>query len=191
MPRKYFRRFLPTHDAITRTGWGRYLLGGRLHHPNLWHLHRRSVAGGVSLGLFCGLIPGPLQMISAAVLSMVFRVNLPVAVFTTLYTNPLTIVPLYALAYEYGAFMLGHKGAVSAARFALPDMTWHNWSAVLPHWFLSLGKPFALGLPMLALTLAVMGYIAVRALWYLAVVWEWRRRAARRAARKEKDERQV
>ncbi len=185
MPRKYFRRFLPTHETIMRSRWGRFLLGGRLHHPNLWHLHRRSVAGGVALGLFAGLIPGPLQMISAGLLAVVFRVNLPVAVFTTLYTNPLTIMPLYALAYEYGAFILGHRGGVSPARLALPPMHWDNWSTVLPQWFVALGKPFALGLPALALTLAVVGYVAVRALWYAAVVWEWRRRAARRAKRKE------
>lgn len=183
MPRKYIRKFLPTHEAIMRSRWGRFLLSGRLHHPNLWHLHRRSVAGGVALGLFCGLIPGPLQMISAAILAMVFRVNLAVAIFTTLYTNPLTIVPLYALAYEYGALILGDRHTVSAARVALPQMGWDNWATVLPHWFLSLGKPFALGLPLLALTLAVIGYIGVRALWYLAVVWEWRRRAAWRAKR--------
>ncbi len=163
--------------------WGRFLLRGRLHHPNLWHLHRRSVAGGVALGLFCGLIPGPLQMASAALLSMVFRVNLPVAVFTTLYSNPLTIVPLYALAYEYGALLLGYRKALSAEHFALPEMGWDNWASVLPHWFLSLGKPFALGLPMLALSLAAIGYIAVRSLWYAAVIWEWRRRAARRSKR--------
>lgn len=185
MPRKYFRKFLPTHESIMRRAWGRWLLRGRLHHPNLWHLHRRSVAGGVALGLFCGLIPGPLQMLGAAVLAMLFRVNLPVAVFATLYTNPLTIVPLYALAYEYGAFLLGYHKALSSERFALPAMGWDNWTSVLPHWFMSLGKPFALGLPMLALTLAALGYVAVRAAWYAAVVWEWRRRAARRARRKD------
>lgn len=165
--------------------WARRLLAGRLHHPNLWHLHRRSVAGGVAVGLFCGLIPGPLQMIGAALLAMVFRVNLPVAVFTTLYTNPLTIVPLYALAYEYGAFLLGRHNAVASQRFALPEMGWDNWTSVLPHWFLSLGKPFALGLPMLALTLAAAGYVGMRALWYVLVVWEWRRRGARRVQRRE------
>lgn len=187
MPRKYFRKFLPTHDSIMRHRWGRFLLSGRLHHPNLWHLHRRSVAGGVAAGLFAGLIPGPLQMIGGALLAMVFRVNLPVAVFTTLYTNPLTIIPLYALAYEYGALLLGYHKTMAAERFALPEMGWDNWTSVLPHWFLSLGKPFALGLPMLALTLAAAGYVVVRALWYLAVVWEWRRRAARRARGKEED----
>ena len=179
MPRKYFRKYLPTQETFMRYRWGRALLSSRLHHPNLWHLHRRSVAGGVALGLFAGLIPGPIQMVSAVLLAVLFRVNLPVAAFTTLYTNPLTIVPLYALAYEYGAFILGHRNNAPAS-FDLPEMDWSNWTEVLPHWFVSLGKPFALGLPMLALTLALLGYIAVRILWRLAVAWEWRQRINRR-----------
>ncbi len=163
--------------------WGRLLLRGRLNHPGLWHLHRRSVASGVALGLFSGLIPGPLQMIAAALLAVMFRANLPVALFTTLYTNPFTIMPLYALAYGYGAFILGQRGGAPPS-LALPDMNWSNWTDVLPQWFAALGKPFALGLPMLALTLAVLGYITVRILWRLMVVWEWRRRAARRAGQR-------
>ncbi len=185
MPRKYFRKLLPTPETLMRTRLGRFLLGGRLHNPGLWHLHRRSVASGVALGLFCGLVPGPLQMISAALLAIVFRANLPVALFTTLYTNPFTIVPLYALAYEYGAFILGHR-KTGPVNFELPEMNWGNWTDVLPLWFAALGKPFALGLPMLALTLAVLGYITIRVLWRVTVMWEWRRRAARRAGQKGK-----
>lgn len=30
--------------------------------PDLRHLNRRSVACAVAVGLFCGLIPGPLQV---------------------------------------------------------------------------------------------------------------------------------
>jgi len=162
-----------------RYRWGRALMRSRLHHPNLWHLHRRSVAAGVAVGLFAGLVPGPLQMVSAALLAVLFRANLPVAVFVTLYTNPLTIVPLYALAYEYGAFLLGQHGR-APAKFEIPDWEWSNWTEVLPHWFLSLGKPFALGLPMLALTLALVGYVTVRILWRLEVSWEWQRRIKKR-----------
>lgn len=180
--RKFFRRRLPSHDTIRQSRWLRPF-GTWLHHPNLWHLHRRSVAGGVAIGLFCGLIPGPLQMFSAALLAVWFRANLPVALFTTLYTNPLTILPLYALAYEYGALVLGHRDGASPIRLALPEVTWGNWLEVLPHWFASLGKPFGVGLPLLAVTLGIAGYFVVRVLWYWMVVWEWRRRAARRHAR--------
>ena len=54
---KRFRRFLPSHDSIRQN---RYIawFGPWLQHHNLWHLHRRSVAGGVAVGLFAGLVPG-------------------------------------------------------------------------------------------------------------------------------------
>lgn len=182
--KKFFRDHLPSHDTIMQSRWVRPF-GTWLRHPNLWHLHRRSVAGGVAVGLFCGLIPGPLQMVGAAVMAVLFRVNLPVAMFTTLYTNPLTILPLYVLAYEYGALLIGHSGSVSPAHLNLPEITWVNWLTVLPHWFASLGKPFAIGLPLLGFNLAVIGYLTVRVLWYWMVVWEWRRRAVRRAQRME------
>jgi uncharacterized protein (DUF2062 family) len=97
--RNLFRKFLPSHDTVKSQRWLKPF-GSWLHHPNLWHLHRRSVAGGVAVGLFCGLVPGPLQVISAALLAVLLRVNLPVAAFTTLYTNPFTILPLYWVAYK-------------------------------------------------------------------------------------------
>ncbi len=186
--RKFFRRHLPSHDAIRQTRWLRPF-GRWLHHPNLWHLHRRSVAGGVALGLVCGLIPGPLQMLSAGVLAVFLRVNLPVAMVTTLYTNPVTILPLYALAYEYGAFVIGHHNGGATVAQNFPSVTWSNWFTVLPHWFASLGKPFAVGLPLLGITLSILGYIVVRVVWYWAVVWEWRKRAARRRSQGGADER--
>jgi len=154
--------------------------GGLLHHPNLWHLHRRSVAGGVAIGLFCGLIPGPLQMISAALLAVLFRVNLPVAAFTTLYTNPLTIVPLYALAYELGKWVSGaHDGAV-IARPSLSELHWHNLMSGLWDWLVMLGEPFLIGLPLLALSFSFLGYFAVRVAWRAVVIWKWYRRKHRR-----------
>jgi len=41
-------------------------------------------------------------MISAALLAVLLRVNLPVALITTLYTNPFTIVPLYLAPMRQG-----------------------------------------------------------------------------------------
>jgi len=172
---------LPDHATVKQSRWIRPF-GAWLHYPNLWHLHRRSVAGGVAVGMFCGLIPGPFQMIGAALLSMLFRVNLPVAMFTTLYTNPFTILPLYVLAYQLGALVTGQND-VSSGHLSIPDMGWSNWYTVLPEWLLSLGKPFALGLPLLALILAVLGYFAVRVLWYWMVMREWKKRAERRKGR--------
>lgn len=179
VPKKYFRKFLPSHETFKQSPWARWF-GGWLHHPNLWHLNRHSVSGGVAIGLFTGLIPGPLQMIGAVLLAVLLRVNLPVAAVTTLYTNPFTIVPLYALAYQLGAFVTGHNNGQSSANLSLPEMTWVNWPTVMLDWIVSLGKPLAAGLPLLALSFAIVGYFSVRMLWRAIVVWEWRKRASRR-----------
>ncbi len=176
--RKFFRKFLPPHEAVKDHRWIKPF-GGWLHHPNLWHLHRRSVAGGVAIGLFCGLIPGPLQMISAALLAVALRVNLPVAVFTTLYTNPFTIVPLYVLAYELGAWVSGVRSGAEMAQLSFPEMHWHSWPGELWDWLAMLGKPFMIGLPLLAIILAIAGYFAVRITWRAVVIWKWRARRQR------------
>ncbi len=173
--RKFLHQFLPHHEAVEHYRWlkpfGRYL-----HEPNLWHLHRRSVAGGVAIGLFCGLIPGPLQMISATLLAVLFRVNLSVALFTTLYTNPFTIVPLYMLAYRFGAWLSGTKSVLSNAHMAMPQLHWDAWGSELWGWLAQLGHPLLIGLPMLAISLAITGYLLVRVLWRVTVLLRWRAR---------------
>ncbi|MCX7153882.1 MAG: DUF2062 domain-containing protein [Proteobacteria bacterium] len=182
MPRKYFRKYLPDHESIRENRYVRWF-GPLLHHPNLWHLNRRSVSGGVAIGLFAGLIPGPLQMITAALLAVPLRVNLPVALITTLYTNPFSIGPLYLLAYEYGRLLIG-EGVM--APDLPPDIDWaHLWSwlQAFGGWMLALGKPLAVGLAALALTLALAGYVLVQAGWRIQVRLAWRERARRRAAK--------
>ncbi|TAJ76047.1 MAG: DUF2062 domain-containing protein [Gallionellaceae bacterium] len=178
MPKKYFKNYVPSRQTIEQNRWLRPVAHW-LRQPNLWHLHRRSVAGGVAVGLFCGLIPGPLQMLAAVALSILFRVNLPIALLATLYTNPFTILPLYVLAYELGVWVLGQDGIVSAP-VAMPDLHWHDWLLPLLHWMASLGKAFVVGLPLLAILLAVLGYFAVRLGWRGWVMWELRKRRLRR-----------
>jgi uncharacterized protein (DUF2062 family) len=183
MPRKYFRKYLPdAHGVRSHRLVAKF--GKLLHHHNLWHLNRDSVAGAVAIGLFAGLVPGPFQMLVALILAIPLHRNLPVALFVTLYTNPFTIVPLYLLAYEYGALILGH-GADRAA-IAPFEFDWtHMLDSMrgLLDWTLALGKPLALGLAALALTLAAVGYVAVQFAWRTYVRLAWR---ARRKRRREK-----
>lgn len=171
--RKFIRSRLPSTDSIQKIRWLQPVAHW-LHHPNLWHLHRRSFAGGVAIGLFCGLVPGPLQMISAALLAIGFRVNLPVALVTTFYTNPFTIVPLYLFAYQIGVWFLGEGDVANVQPF--PELHLHDWFDPLWNWLLSLGEPILIGLPILAMCLALIGYVLVRLGWRLMVVWKWRHR---------------
>jgi len=184
MPRKLFRKYLPTHQSIRENRYLRFF-GAALQHHNLWHLHRRSVAGGVAVGLFCGLVPGPLQMLSAALCAIVFRVNLPVAAIVTWYTNPVTILPLYYVAYRLGLFVTGsHPAAPPRFDFQVFDLPVMEWLPATAHWFTAMGKPFVVGLVLLALSLAIAGYLLVIVAWRAYVVISWRKRRRSRARSK-------
>jgi len=181
MPRKYFRKYLPSHESV-RNHKHLGKLGRFLHHHNLWHLNRHSVSGGVAVGMFCGLIPGPLQMLGAALIAIPLRVNLPVALITTLYTNPFTIVPLYLFAYWIGSLVTGNGDAMIAP----PEFSWTEIGEsirALADWSFALGKPLAIGLVLLAASLAALGWVAVHVAWRAWVMIQWRRRRRLRRAR--------
>lgn len=177
--RKLFKKFLPGHEAVRDNRW-LSLFGDTLLHPRLWHLNRHSAAGAMATGLFCGLIPGPFQMLGAALCAIFFRINLPLALLVTLYTNPLTIVPLYLLAFELGQFVLGDR---ARGFVAPPEFDWHDlpaWAGTSIDWAIGLGQPLGLGLVMLAVLLAALGYAAVYYGWQIWLLHQWRQRQRRR-----------
>ena len=174
MPRKFFRKYLPDPETVrSHRHIARF---ASLQHPNLWHLNRRSVSGAVAVGMFAGLVPGPLQMMTAALLAIPLRVNLPVALATTLYTNPFTIGPLYVLAYFFGRLLVGGASGLREP----PEFVWTQagpWIDAMLQWAMAMGKPLAIGLVALALVLAGLGYLFVQVAWRIHVVTAWRRRA--------------
>ena len=176
--RKHLRKFLPDHEAIRANRW-LAPFENTLLHPRLWHLNRHSAAGGVAVGLFCGLIPGPFQMLGAAIGAVAFRVNLPLALLTTLYTNPLTIVPLYFAGYGLGRLVLGGSGEFVAPPEWGEAGMW-VWIQALADWMAHLGKPLALGLVLLASLLAAGGYVIVRLAWRCYLLRSWRKRRIQR-----------
>lgn len=185
MPRRFFRKHLPSHAAISAN---RYIarFGSWLKHHNLWHLHRRSVAGGVAVGMFAGLIPGsnPVQFTAAALLAIVFRVNLPIAMIVTLYSNPFTIVPLYYLAFKLGQLVLMDSGgSLPPLAFSLEGKGFGEWLPTALDWLASIGKPLLVGLPLLALLFSATGYLVVRGAWRWYVISTWRRRRLVRTQR--------
>jgi uncharacterized protein (DUF2062 family) len=175
--RRVLRRYLPNPEHLQDKRWFR-LLGRSLFQPALWHLNRRSAPAAAAIGMLCGLIPGPLQMLGAALLCLVFRANLPLALVSTLYTNPLTIVPLYLVAFRIGSWLTGTSGTFTAPpgfSFAEPMQQIAAWF----QWLLSLGQPLMIGLPILAGSLAVLAYAALALAWRVHVQRAWRRRKQR------------
>jgi len=172
-------RFQPAVHRITHSpSVQRY--APALAEPGLWYLNRRSTARAIAIGLFCGLIPGPVQVPIALAVCLFVRANLPLSIVTTFYTNPLTIVPLYLLAYHYGALFLPHTPPLrpGAATFAPPPGAGVVATLqALGDWMIGLGPPLALGLLLLAATLSAAGWITVHLAWRASTVLAWRKRA--------------
>jgi len=175
--RRFLKKFLPDHTAVSNNRWLRPFQDSLLH-PRLWHLNRHSAAGAVAAGLACGLIPGPFQMLGAACCALIFRINLPLAMLVTLYTNPFTIVPLYLLAYQVGRVV----SSDGSGFLAPPEMTPSDmaaWGQALALWIEAVSRPLWIGLILLGAGLALFGYVAVKTAWRLHLMAAWRRRKLR------------
>jgi len=170
MPRKLIKRWMPDHEKIRQQKCLRFL-GNCLHNPSLWNLNRHSVAGAFFIGLFCAFMPIPLQMVLAAVLAVMFNVNIPVSVALVWLTNPLTMPPLFYFAYEVGEWVLGQPDNES---FSFePNLEWmlallqNNW------------QPFILGCLITGITLGALGFFAIHLLWRGHVTHRWVTRPGR------------
>jgi uncharacterized protein (DUF2062 family) len=160
-------------------------LGPLLRRPWLWHLTRRRVALGAAIGVFFGFVIPVGQIPLSAVFAILLRANLPVAAASTFVSNPFTYAPIFLLAYQTGAVILGEK--VDEAELAELNREYEIEQAAPLSWAdraASIGKPFFLGLFIFAVVGSVTTWLAVNLIWRLAVHWRWRaRRAARRRAR--------
>ena len=151
-------------------------LAAWLEQRALFRFQRQPLARGVAAGMFCGLIPGPLQIPGTLLVCAWLRGNVVAGGVATFYTNPLTTVPLYVMAFYLGALVMPGAQTLPA------------WSSVAPGgeftvqalgtWMQALGAPLLIGLPTLGLLLAVLGYATVQLLW-LAPALHRKRRLAR------------
>jgi uncharacterized protein (DUF2062 family) len=97
------------------------LVGDRLFDPDVWKLSARSVSAGLGVGTFVALTPTfPMQMIIAAVLAYVFRVNVPAALAACWITNPLTMPIIFPLEYYLGSWISSVFSLPDVADFAQP-----------------------------------------------------------------------
>ncbi len=184
MARRWAKALVRRFEAMQDSRWLRPF-AKYLAHPALWSLSRRSVAIAVGAGLLGGLIPGPFQMLVAGILAVLLRGNFPIALVVTLYSNPLTIVPIYIVAYHLGALV--SPGHALPKLTAPPEFDWLRLSdstVALAHWAWQLGTPLFVGVPLLAVLLAVIGYVATRLLWSLHLRLALR---ARKAARRRRE----
>jgi uncharacterized protein (DUF2062 family) len=177
--REIFRRNIPQPKHLHASESLR-LFGQRLHDPDLWHLNRRSAAGGLALGLFLAWIPIPGQLVLGALGAISLRVNLALTVVGVCLTNPLTMAPAFLFAYKLGAALLQHA-ATHPVEF---QFSWKWFSASL----LQIWEPLVLGCLIMGTLSAAVGYFAVRLLWRLHLIRRWKQRRSQRQLRAARSE---
>lgn len=143
-----------------------------LDRHDLFSFTRRPLARGLAMGLLCGLIPGPLQIAATIVACSLVRGNIVAGVIATFYTNPITIVPLYALAFQIGSALLPGTQTMPVFDAA---MTTEGWFVAVSQWLQALGWPLVIGLPVMGIWFAVNGYLLFTWFWLRPVVARARR----------------
>jgi len=154
---------MPTRERLAANPWLRWLKPW-LGHPSLWRWSRRGVALGVALGVFFGLLIPVAQIPVTAAAAIVLRANLPVAVASTLITNPVTMGPLYYAAYHLGSWLTGESAspAEESRQTSIPGAEKSLWQRIV-----SLGKPMLVGMFTMAVIVGLTTYVAIDLLWRL------------------------
>ncbi len=169
MPKRLLKRLLPDHGTF-REHPHLQRFGSRLQDGNLWHLNRRSVAGGVAVGLFWAFIPIPFQMIPAAASAIALRTNLPISVVLVWITNPLTMPPIWYATYRFGAWLLDLPPRNVDFTLSLENLL-NNMQG--------LWKPLFLGSFAISIISAIGGFVLVRLAWRIFIVRRHRARSTR------------
>lgn len=151
---------------------------GRVLRSDLWRFTRRSVPRAVGLGLFVGIflmIPG-LQIIGAALISVPFRANIPIAAAMTFLSNPAT-TPFILLASIGVGNTLGFH-ADTATFYSLYERgagvgEWLSWLAS------DAAPSMIVGLAIISALAAVIGYFVSKWGWRWWTGRKWRRRQSR------------
>ncbi|MDX1507685.1 MAG: DUF2062 domain-containing protein [Woeseiaceae bacterium] len=144
-----------------------------MHEPRYWGIRRRTVVPAFAMGLFLAWLPWPGHPLMAALLALLFRINVPIAIVTTFVSNPLTMGPMYYTAYRLGVRLLG----VEPQPFAF-EMSF----AWVTQTFVDIWQPMTVGCLLLGTLSAVFGFIVVDLLWRFSLHdYKSRKRRERRS----------
>ncbi len=172
MPRKFFRRLSAPYRGNQRdAAWYLRPFQALLAHPVYFSINRRSITGGLALGLFVGVMPFLGHTPVVVVAALLLRVNLPVAVLSIWIANPLTYGPIFYGEYLLGTFLLGQPPTALSL-----DLPWQELIAALA----GAWRPLWLGAVVVGVPLAGTAYLLSNAAWRLMTLWRLRRREERR-----------
>jgi uncharacterized protein len=152
--RRYYLRQFPRKKKL-HGGLLHRILGNRLFDPGLWLPTRDTVAWGMALGTFIGLLPFPgLQIFLSMLLCFAFRVNVTAAVVATFLSNPLTVGPLLYVQTLVGSMLVGSVDPAELEGYTGFARKWVEY-----------GKPLMFGAVVTGAGAAILSYVLTLLLW--------------------------
>ncbi|RVT94851.1 DUF2062 domain-containing protein [Sphingomonas crocodyli] len=175
----WWRKHAPTRESLEEVRWLRPF-AHRVLEPALWRFTRRSVPRGVALGLIVGIflmIPG-LQIIGACLLALPCRANVPIAVAGTFLSNPATTPFILYLSLIVGNHFIHSTADVGTVMVMIEQGAsigeWLGWLAS------SAAPALVLGLFVISVVCAAVGYLAAAFFWRWWIAHKWTLRTRQR-----------
>lgn len=160
--KNYFKKIIPERSKLESNAMLRPIAHW-LVNPKIWHLNRRSIASGIAIGFFFGSLPIIGQMLLAAVMAIVLRVNMPIAVLSTLISNPVSMPFFYTANYYFGTWLMGRDAV---------DLGLITWT---PEGLLKLGGeilvPLYFGSIVVGVILSALSFAVIRVWWRLHIIF--------------------
>jgi uncharacterized protein (DUF2062 family) len=145
------------------------LLGSRIFEVALWVPGRETLAKGVAIGMFIGMLPLiGLQILVSAILCYFMRANIAAAALATLVSNPFTAPGLIWMQLRLGHWI--------APAFVGMDNTHYEGTT---KFLVTYGKPLLVGSLVSAAVAALISYPVMHGLWALGERMVRRRKARR------------
>jgi uncharacterized protein (DUF2062 family) len=175
------QQHIPTREKLEQNRFIRPF-AGRVLHSELWRFTRRSVPRGVALGLFVGTMIPLAHFVVATFLAVFIRANIPAALLATFVGFPVIYIGLVTLAYRIGNWLLNVDASTPIQ--PLTQTMEATQTGDLLERLTGAGLHTALGLLVIATTLALIGFFATRLRWRWWIGAKRRRRLAEARARK-------
>ncbi|HEY5743308.1 MAG TPA: DUF2062 domain-containing protein [Terrimicrobiaceae bacterium] len=100
-----YLRHLPRIKHMRGT-WLHRKLGDRLFAAEMWQPERVRFASACAIGVFFSMMPVPFQMLAAALIAYLARVNIPAAIACTWLSNPFTTPIILLTQYKVGLLVV-------------------------------------------------------------------------------------
>jgi len=168
MPRRFLRKITPRGETL-RQHWLLKPFSRFFGDPRLWSLQRRTVTPALGAGLFICFVPLPIHIPLAAITAIFCRIHIPTIMLTLLIMNPLTIAPLFYMAYKIGVIVTSAPELPFAFEMSL---SWLR-DGLGARW-----KPFLVGCAVTGALFGLIGYALFDVTWRYAVRKRYRERAA-------------